>query len=240
LARLGALASQTFSDEVACDEQSSPVSQPGSLPLRQGLAVSDSAQDVIARCRSTLRHAELALGDITGASDPARRAAAVNNVLVWGRAVTPILQQLRSRVEGFDAWYESWQQEMRQDPLLSYLYKLRNRLLKQGENAVAAAAHITYLNTSDLPPPPENAVSFFVFDEFGGVGWEVDLPDGSRTKIYAALPESVLKTWLVLPDAPQEHLGVPLFDQSAGHVCELYVAYLKRLVLSAEQTFAVS
>jgi hypothetical protein len=57
------------------------------------------------------------------------------NVVVAGRAVTNVLQKLRNRVQGFDDWYKPWQQEMIQDPLLKYLYKLRTYCNTKGRGS---------------------------------------------------------------------------------------------------------
>ena len=35
----------------------------------------------------------------------------MHNVVVYGRAVTNVLQNLRNRAQGFDDWYEPWQTE---------------------------------------------------------------------------------------------------------------------------------
>jgi hypothetical protein len=54
--------------------------------------------DVLDRTRSTLRRAELALDSFSDAPDRERAVAAMTNVVVMGRAVTNVLQNLRSKV----------------------------------------------------------------------------------------------------------------------------------------------
>jgi hypothetical protein len=52
-------------------------------------------------------------------------------VVVFGRAVTNALQNLRTfDRQAFDEWYGPWKQEMEEDPLLRWFYKLRSDILK--------------------------------------------------------------------------------------------------------------
>jgi hypothetical protein len=84
------------------------------------------------------------------------------SVVVFGRAVTNALQNLRTFDErAFDEWYEPWQREMRNDPLLRWFYKLRTDILKgitppiaivigsSGRNAVRPGT----VTVEDRPPP---------------------------------------------------------------------------------------
>ena len=53
-------------------------------------------------------------------------------VVVFGRAVTNALQNLRSfDRQAFDAWYEPWRREMQNDALLRWFYVLRSEILKR-------------------------------------------------------------------------------------------------------------
>lgn len=205
--------------------------------------VADGASEaarILARTRRTLRDAELALDELRTTHHPERRSAAFRNVVIHGRAVTNVLQGLRSKVKDFDAWYGSWRREMEQDPLLKYLYRLRTSILKRGEDLTGSRLHIEHLDTSDLPPAPDGAESFFVGDTLGGVGWRVRREDGSVHKVYYELPESVGRSWLVLGGCPDIHLGDRIKEQSAEHVSGLYVAYLRRLVDEAGAHFAAA
>ena len=64
---------------------------------------------------------------------------------VFGRAVTNVLQHLRSfdpYDEGaFDRWYEPWVTEMRTDPLLRYFYELRSAFLKDITPTITVMLH---------------------------------------------------------------------------------------------------
>jgi hypothetical protein len=134
---------------------------------------------------------------------------------------------------------------MSQDPLLKYFKKLRNDIEKRGREGTTHVTVVDSFSTSDIPPPPSsdippppsNAIGFFVGDQNGGNGWEVQLEDGSIEKIYIALPEDKMRSWLAFEDLPSEHLEAPIEDGSLENVCRLYVRYLQRLVVAAEARF---
>jgi hypothetical protein len=201
---------------------------------------SDGAEitDVLRKTRSTLRRAEFALDTLQQTPDRERQVAEMANVVVAGRAVTNVLQLLRSKVEGFDDWYEPWQQQMRQDPLLRYLYRLRSEILKEGEEGATTRQVISFDPVRDLPPAPPGTTFFYTEDENGGWGWNMQLEDGSIQRIYVSIPEDRVRSFLAFTDPPGEHLEAPSHDASLQHVCELYVQYLQRLVDAAERRFA--
>ncbi len=220
---------------------------PTGLHRRGGAALSHSTPspygsdaeivEVLRNTRSTLRRAELALEGFPNVPDRERAVAAMHNVVIMGRAVTNVLQNLRSKVQGFDDWYSSWKEEMSRDPLLRYLYKLRTEILKRGKEGTTNTTMVHSFSSSDIPPAPPNAVGFFIGDQNGGSGWEVRLEDGTIQKIYVALPEDKVRSWLGFEDFPGEHLGSPIADDSLENVCQLYVQYLRRLVEAAERRF---
>jgi hypothetical protein len=89
--------------------------------------------------------------------------------------------------------------------------------------------------------PPPGARGFFLADEVGGSGWEIEMPDGRVEKFYVGLPESLkITTWFEFPDAPREHLGEPITDRSVSNLAHLYIRYLTRLVADAETEFQPS
>lgn len=198
--------------------------------------------DVLRKARLVLSHAQLGLADL-GGPDPTRRLAGLHNAMVWGRAVTSVLQNLRS-IQGleFNAWYEPRRAQMARDPLLRFFYRRRSEALKEGGPTTTQRIHVRHLRGSDLTEtlqdPPPGAVSFFIGDELGGNGWIVRLPDGTEAKHYVALPASVdVHHDLFLPDPPKEHLGQPIADPTALNLTRLYIAYLSELVSDAEVEF---
>ncbi len=204
------------------------------------LVQDDPAQiaQVLARTRATLRRAQIAFEELRRAQDGEHRVAAMCNFVVYGRAVTNVLQNLRSVARGFDAWYAPWRTEMERDPLLKYLYKLRSDVLKEGKEGTAHSLYISSLRIpEDVPPAPPNARGFFIGDHYGGIGWEVQLEDGTVEKVYVALPQHKARSWSSFVGIPREHLGSPVRDDSLKNVCHLYVRYLQRLVQAAKREF---
>jgi hypothetical protein len=140
--------------------------------------------------------------------------------VVFGRSVTYVLKLMR-RIDrlAFDDWYSFFKEEMSADPLMRYFNTLRNSVLKEGELQTTSTTHINHLNTDDLLPflsnPPPGASNFFIGDQVGGSGWEIELPDGQSVKYYVQLPSAIrMTTTFHFPDAPTEHLGQPITDNS--------------------------
>ena len=80
----------------------------------------------------TLQTAEWGLADLTGA-DPRRRMSGLRNLVVFGRAITNVLQNLRTvvGVQAFNEWYEPLQEVMREDELLKYFMSCGRRYLRK-------------------------------------------------------------------------------------------------------------
>jgi hypothetical protein len=166
---------------------------------------------------------------------------------VWGRSVTFVLQNLRSAVreEVFDEWYAPYQQEMREDDLMRYFKELRNEVEKQGTlGGVGVAVDITSLSSADLQTltqhRPPGARGFFIGDQHGGSGWEVELPDGTIENYYVTLTDELnarIQARFFAQDPSTEHRGEQLTDTSVEALADHYVTYLGRLVDAAKQRF---
>ena len=198
-----------------------------------------TTSEILKRCDETLATAGFGLEDIK--SSPERRLAGLRNLVVFGRAVTNVLQNLRSTQPDFDNWYSPFREEMENDPLMNYFYRLRSEILKQGNLGTGSYAHIKSFqfpqDLKKLGPPPPNAKSFFFGDQLGGSGWEVIMDDGSVTKYYVDLPGEIGRVGLLLPEAPDEHLGNKLENKDIEYLGTLYLDYLKRLVQEAKRRF---
>jgi hypothetical protein len=199
---------------------------------------------VLADAVGTLQTAEWGLADLTG-PDPRRRMPGLRNVVVFGRAVTNVLQNLRSVVgaQVCNEWYSPLQEKMRKDELLRYFYQLRTEILKEGTLQTGMAMHINF-NTRDLQQlmqdPPPGAKNFFIGDHLGGSGWQIDLPDGSVAKYYVALPENIqqgITMQFHFPDPPRTHDGQTLQDTSVEALAYLYIGYLRELLGEATGQF---
>ena len=199
--------------------------------------------DVLHKARMILSTAQLGLSDLEG-EVPTRRVPGLHNVIVFGRAVTFVLQNLRTiDATAFDEWYLPRQRTMKADPLMRYFNKLRTTLEKEGGSASGSGLFIEKLNMADLDPimaeGPPGALGFFIGDEFGGSGWEIRVEGGATQKYYIGLPKSVRMRWeMHLPDPPTEHLGQPIADTSAAGLSRLFLGYIERLLVDAETHFA--
>lgn len=197
---------------------------------------------ILANTKSVLATAERGLEHLSSA-DPTQRIPGLHNVVVFGRAVTNALQHLRGPLGAeFDDWYAPKQEEMRKDKLLRRFYEMRSEVLKEGATRTSTSAYIEHLDTSELQPlmsnPPPGAKGFFMGDQLGGSGWEVEMPDGRTQKYYVTLPEHLrVEINLNLDKPVRRHMGKRPEDQTAAGLSRLYIDYLRTLVAEAEQRF---
>ncbi len=173
---------------------------------------------------------------------PARRQSGLRNLVVFGRAVTNVLQNLRSTEKSFDEWYQPYVEEMKSDPLMKFFYELRTRILKKGDMAVGNYAHIkTFEFPRDMAtfgPPPKNAKGFFIGDQSGGTGWDVEVQPGVVEKYYVDLPGDVGVAGLYFHDAPGLNDVSNISEKDVVTLSEQYLNYLERLLVAAEKAFS--
>lgn len=199
-----------------------------------------TSADILKAVEDTLKTAEQGLEDLMK-GPPERKLSGLRNLVVFGRAVTNVVQNLRSAEPEFDIWYESYEKEMKSDPLMRYFYTLRSKILKEG--LLETTTH-TYIRQLQIPedldrfgPPPPNAKGLFIGDNLGGSGWEIQLPDGSTEKYYVELPSDIGSVSLHFPDPPKYHLGREINDVSIPNLAKLYINYLRELVMAAKKRF---
>jgi len=198
--------------------------------------------DIIKDAKATLETAEFGLRDlINGPSN--RKLSGLRNLVVFGRAVTNILQNLRSTVPQFEEWYKRYREEMESDPLLKYFYNLRSVILKEGVVQTKVEVQLKRLEfPADLdrigPPQSLRNISksySLAFNGFGNYYWEVEFHDGSKTKYYLDLPTDIGSASRYFPNPPKKHLGKKLYDNSIEKLSTLYIEYLRKMVLEAEK-----
>lgn len=195
---------------------------------------------VLQRVDETLQTAMHGRDDLLG-SQRNRRMSGLRNLIVFGRSVTFVLQNLRPVVgtDNFDAWYAPRQDAMKASPLMRYFVDARNALEKQGKLSVSTHARVNSFSPADIAKfgrPPANATSFFIGDQFGGTGWEVALPDGSTVKYYVELPASIGKVKQQFSDFPVAK-APELADKSVEDLCRMYLDELAELVAAARARF---
>lgn len=173
--------------------------------------------------------------------DPSERSAGLRNVLVFGRSVTFVVQNLKSIVgeDRFNDWYLPLQDEMRGDPLMRYFVEARNNLEKQGRLDVSNSALIHNFDSSMLArfeKPPFESDSFFISDENGGSGWEMNLGDGESIKYYINIPTSVAEVKQVFHSFP-DNIPEDFRSKSTYELCAIYLDKLKVLVAKSKVEF---
>ncbi|EGR2355990.1 hypothetical protein QNE77_004436 [Vibrio alginolyticus] len=194
---------------------------------------------IIQKAEDTYQTARFGYDDLVSTSR-LRRFSGLRNLIVFGRSVTFVLQNLKTPVgeEAFNEWYIPLQEEMKQDVVMKYFVTLRNEILKQGKLPISTSvtATISSGDIAKLGNPPPGAQSFFIGDQSGGSGWVIELADGTEEKYYVEIPESMAKV--------QQHfseLPVPEEDslktKSIEELCRYYLEKLENLIDDAKLTF---
>ena len=193
---------------------------------------------ILKEAEDTLYTARLGL-DLVNGKDPKPRIAGLRNVVVFGRAVTNVLQNLRSTVgEPFDEWYQPKVEEMASDQVLKYFYRLRSQILKQGtvNTTVSMTLSGNPMALMQKYQAPPGAKGFFMGDTLGGCGWEVEIDEGVTEKFYVNVPDNIegleMSINVHLLDAPEE-LKEHNIQELSGH----YLGYLSQLVDEAKRVF---
>lgn len=122
---------------------------------------------------------------------------------------------------------------------MRYFVDARNELEKQGKLSVATRAHINYFSTNDIRKfgrPPVGAKSFFIGDNLGGTGWEVELADGTTEKYYVELPASIGEVKQQFTNFPAAK-APELAGKSVEELCAMYIEKLEALVALAKMHF---
>ena len=122
-----------------------------------------ATEDILKRVEETLITAKYGLEDLIKGL-PERKLVGLRNLIVFGRAVTNVLQNLRSTENDFDVWYVKYQEEMGSDLLMRFFYDLRSKILKEGLIEISIHTNIRKLDIpGDLKrfgPPPPNTIGF--------------------------------------------------------------------------------
>lgn len=198
-----------------------------------------SIEEIIIRTEQMLETAKFGYDDLVSGAK-ARRLIGLRNLIVFGRSVTFVLQNLRSVVgeDRFNQWYSPIQSKMANDVVMKYFVKLRNELEKQGRLPVSTSTHIHNFSTDmiDKYPKPPGTTGFFIGDRLGGSGFEVELPDGSKEKYYVDLPKSVAEITQHFSELP-----VPDDDElkakTVEELSQYFLSSLEQILDHARQEF---
>lgn len=170
------------------------------------------------------------------------------NLLIWSRILINETENLKScDRKKFEGWYAQYRRELfgdgshGPDPLLDYFIQARNQLEHQGIIKVGWSINIHHLNIpGDLlkyGPAPPGARGFFLGDQLGGIGWLVDLPNGSQAKYYVNLPKEFVESSLLPHNPLLTHLMNNVQNTSVESLAEYYVRYIEEMVTSAGREF---
>jgi hypothetical protein len=196
-----------------------------------------TSKEILEDTLRTLKTAEAGYRTLAYGS-PKDKVSGLMNLVVFGRSVTNVLQNLRATEPKFDTWYKPYVDEMAKNELFKYFYDLRSSILKEGRLRVSTAVHINQLSFPEdmarLPKPPPflKVKGFFIGDNLGGSGYEILLPDGSIEKYYIELPDEIGRAELILHDAPGV-VGDDLFSSSAVELSRNYLGYIGKMVKDA-------
>lgn len=149
---------------------------------------------ILDRARDTLVTAKAGL-KMMEAINATEQNVGLRNVIVFGRSVTFVLQNLKGKHPMFDPWYATHTEKMKSDPVFSFFRDVRNEVLKEGRLDLGTAVTIHHFDPSTMArlqsSRPLGATAFFIGDHLGGSGWEVTLIDGATEKFYVELPADV-------------------------------------------------
>lgn len=70
---------------------------------------------------------------LAGYQDPEEFRVNLNACIQALRNVTFVLQKEKRLISGFEDWYPDWQARMRADPIMQWVLKSRNRIVKEGD-----------------------------------------------------------------------------------------------------------
>lgn len=203
--------------------------------------MTNKIEQIIQKAEDTYQTAKFGYEDLVR-PDRKRRFSGLRNLVVFGRSVTFVLQNLKTPLgeDSFNKWYLPNQERMKNDILMKYFVKLRNEILKEGKLPLSVSVEAKQLNLSDLQSrlgtPPPGAVGYFIGDKTGGSGWEIELPDGSKIPYYVGAPEDMVKVTqhfseLPVPDDDE------LKKEPIEHLCQRYLLELEKLIDSAREEF---
>ena len=130
---------------------------------------------------------------------------------------------------------------MASDKVLKYFYKLRSEILKKGSikttTSMTLSGNPMALMQQYKAPPGTKA--FFMGDNIGGCGWEVEVEPGVTEKFYVDVPDNIpgleMTINVHLLDAPKDLKG-----RSVLELGNHYFSYLAALVKEAKMKFVTS
>lgn len=195
------------------------------------------AEDRLAGCGRHLIDASRSLG---------QQRELLSTAVVLLRSIWNILNNMDKSDAGIATWFRRLSDTAKQDPLLNYFTVERSLFLKEGVDTIkgvrlharpGARAEVgpegfTFRWTTPVKGPqevrvprPANVRSSFMGDQSGGMGYFIELPDGTLEKRYVQVPPECAQVTLFYPHAPLVHLGRQLYTREADVLIGLFHAF---------------
>jgi hypothetical protein len=199
--------------------------------------VTELAREFLLRTRETLDTAFQ--GYFVLKDHPARRIAGFRNVIIFGNAVRKVLEGLPSDGGEFDKWYKPVRREFKTSVLIKLFSQLLTEIRKREAEGFGTKARVVGFNyPADIPKlgaRPKHAREFFMGDDLGGIGWEVELQPGVIEKYYAIVPAAygTVEEFLSFTAVVQTSKDPRPID--AVKVSEQYIQTLEKVLRGAEQ-----
>lgn len=117
------------------------------------------------------------------------------------RNTTFVLQKQKRQILNFDNWYETWQDYLKNNSIMSWCVSARNTIVKQGDLETYSVARAAYL--SSYIEPPKNDFKVDPFADTATIAEEIanKLPDALKQTGYL----KVERRWVV-NDLPEYEL----------------------------------
>ncbi|MCF3593462.1 hypothetical protein LZG00_05565 [Rhodobacteraceae bacterium LMO-12] len=195
-------------------------------------------EEVLRRAEEVLFAAEAGLSDLESTNARTRNLG-LRNLIVFGRSVTFVIQNLRGKEPEFDEWYAVKQSEMKEDPAFKFFLEARNKLEKQGKLGVSSSCQIRALTPEtmkNVEKQPPWADGFVIGDRLGGTGWTKKLPNGDELTYYVDLPTEIGKVEQRFMDF-EGYLKDGLSEKTVDELSRHYVEKLAEILDSARSRF---
>ncbi len=146
-------------------------------------------------------------------------------------AIRSVPDALRKDLRGqkkWRPWFDAREKEMRADPLISFLFDLRNRDLHEGEHRLVFSTHVAHMRIRNRPG------AAFVLGADGPY-WVYD--QGQPSERREPVREGLYSTSVGIANPPTLHRGRPIIDDSPVGLCRLAVRYFEGLLGEAMKKF---
>jgi hypothetical protein len=182
-----------------------------------------------ARALFKLQQARTYLSSLERATSSDEFTAAFSAFLASIRSVPDVLSKdLKGRKE-WRAWRDRKGREMKTDPLISFLFDVRNKDLHEGEHRLAFATHVQHMEIS-TPPGAVFVVGadgpYFVYNQ------------GKPTERREPVREGRYTLEVSMTNPPESHLGRAIPDRSPIGLAKLAITYFEGLLHAASTEFS--